>query len=120
LVAGQVLYVDLGRSKSELHEFSPVGIPISGTAMANLNPHVKAMVRTVAGEYRVVSDPAWTVDVLGGTRLLQVKPTLGYSITGELAPVVTPGRNVSKQVNESLWDAIFGVKGRYAFGDDRK
>jgi hypothetical protein len=60
------------------------------------------------------------VDVLAGARLLQAKPTLGYSITGELGPVVLPGRSGTKQVDESLWDGIVGVKGRYAFGDDRK
>jgi hypothetical protein len=59
-------------------------------------------------------------DLLGGARLLKMKPTLGYSITGDLGPIVLPGRNGSKQVNESIWDGIIGVKGRYAFGDDNK
>ena len=74
----------------------------------------------MAGEYRLASDPAWTVDLLAGARLLDVKPTLGYSITGDVGPVVLPGRSGTKKVSESLWDGIVGVKGRYAFGDDRK
>ena len=31
-----------------------------------------------------------------------------------------PGRSGTKKVSESVWDGIVGVKGRYAFGDDRK
>jgi hypothetical protein len=62
-----------------------------------------------------VSDPAWTVDLLGGARTLRIKPTLGYSITGDLGPIVIPGRNGSKQVDASVWDGLVGVKGRYTF-----
>lgn len=95
-----------------------VGIPASATTDLSLD--IKALVWTVAGEYRVVSDTAWTVDLLGGARMLQMKPMLGYSITGDLGPIVIPGRNGSKQVDESVWDGIVGVKGLYAFGEDRK
>ena len=119
-IFNDLVYADLGGSKAEPREFSVAGVPIPGTATANLTLDFKALVWTVAGEYRVVTDHAWTVDVLAGARLLQAKPTLGYSITGELGPVVIPGRGGTKQVNESLWDGIVGVKGRYAFGDDRR
>jgi hypothetical protein len=74
----------------------------------------------VAGEYRVVSDPAWTVDLLAGARLPDVKTTLGFSIDGELGPVALPGRSGSKEVSDSLWDGIVGVKGRCTFTDDRR
>ena len=115
-----IVYVDLGGIKSREREFSigNVGIPASVTKELSLD--IKALVWTVAGEYRVVSDPAWTVDLLGGARMLQMKPTLGYSITGDLGPIVIPGRSGSKQVDETVWDGIVGVKGRYTFGDDRK
>jgi hypothetical protein len=115
-----VLYVDLGGSKSQTRNFSigSIGLPASTTTDLSLD--LKGVVWTVAGEYRVVSDPAWTVDLLAGARLLDVKPTLNYAINGDLGPISIPGRNGSKQVNESLWDGIVGVKGRYAFGDDRK
>jgi hypothetical protein len=115
-----VVYVDLGGAKSQTRDLPIGGVSIPATATADVNLDLKALVWTVAGEYRVASDPAWTVDLLAGARLLQLKPTLGYSITGDLGPIVIPGRSGSKQVNESLWDGIVGVKGRYAFGDDRK
>ncbi len=111
------IYVDLGGSKSQTKDFSVGGIGIPATATTDTSLDFKAIVWTVAGEYRVASDPAWTVDLLGGARLLQAKPTLGYSISGDLGPIAIPGRDGSKSVNESYWDGIVGVKGRYAFGD---
>jgi hypothetical protein len=58
------------------------------------------------------------VDLLGGARMTRMKPRVGYSITGNIGPVVLPGREGTKQVDESVWDGIVGVKGRYKFGDD--
>jgi hypothetical protein len=116
-----VVYVDVAGVKSNERDFSIGNIGIPATATADLDLTIKALVWTVAGEYRVASDPAWTVDVLGGARLLQMKPRLGYSITGDIGGIVLPGgRSGSKQVDESVWDGIVGVKGRYTFGDDRK
>jgi hypothetical protein len=119
-IYNDVVYVDLGGVKSRTRDFSIGNIGIPATTNTDLSLDVKALVWTVAGEYRVASDPAWTVDVLAGARMLQMKPTLGYTITGDLGPIVIPGREGSKQVNESVWDGIVGVKGRYTFGDDRR
>ncbi len=117
-IFNDVLYVDLGGVKSQTHDFSVgnIGLPVGATA--DLNFGLKATVWTVAGEYRVASDSAWTVDLLAGARLLDLKPTLGYSIMGDLG--ILPGRSGSKSVSSSVWDGIVGVKGRYAFGDEGK
>jgi hypothetical protein len=120
-IFNDIVYVDLGGNKSQSRNFSVGGIGLPATATADLNLDIKSLIWTVAGEYRIAADPAWTVDVLAGARLLGMKPTLGYSITGEIGSVAIPGgRDGSKQLNEQLWDGIVGVKGRYAFGDDRK
>jgi len=116
-----VVYVDVGGVKSHERDFSIGNIGIPATATTDLDLTIKALVWTLAGEYRVASDSAWTVDLLGGARMLQMKPRLGYSITGEIGPIVLPGgRSGSKQVDETVWDGIVGVKGRYTFGEDRK
>ena len=116
-----IFYSDVGGVKSRERDFSIGNIGIPATATADLDLSIKATIWTLAGEYRVVSDPAWTVDVLAGARMLQMKPTLGYSITGELGPITLPGgRSGSKQASATDWDGIVGVKGRYVFGDDRK
>ena len=119
-IFNDVIYADIGGVKSRTRDFSLGNIGIPATATTDLSLDVKATVWTVAGEYRVVSDPAWTVDLLAGARLLDVKTTLGFSINGDLGPIVLPGRSGSKGVSDSLWDGIVGVKGRYTFTDDRK
>ena len=119
-IFNDVVYVDLGGSKSRTRDFSIGNIGVPASATTDLSLDIKATIWTVAGEYRVVSDPAWTVDLLGGARMLRFKPTLGYSITGDLGPVVLPGREGNKQVDETIWDGIIGVKGRYTFGEDRR
>ena len=99
-IFNDLVYVDLGGVKSQDRDFSIGNIGIPASATANLSLDLKSLIWTVAGEYRLVSDPAWTVDLLGGARMLQMKPTLDYSITGDLGPIVLPGRDGSKQVNE--------------------
>ena len=115
-----VLYMDVGGVKSQTSDFSIGSIALPASATTSLSLDLKSVVWTVAGEYRMASDPAWTVDLLGGARMLYIKPTLGYSITGALGPIVIPGRDGSKAISETLWDAIIGIKGRYAFGDKRE
>ena len=116
-----IFYADVRGVKSHERNFYVGNVGIPATATADLQLDIKTTIWTLAGEYRVVSDPAWTVDVLGGARMLQMKPTLGYSINGELGGIAIPGGpSGSKQVSETVWDGIVGVKGRYVFGDDRK
>jgi len=115
-----VLYMDVGGVKSQTSDFSIGSIALPASTTTSLSLDLKSVVWTVAGEYRMASDPAWTVDLLGCARMLYIKPTLGYSITGALGPIVIPGRDGSKAISETLWDAIIGIKGRYAFGDNRE
>src|SRR6266536_146456 len=110
----------VGGVKSQTNDFSIGSIALPASATTSLSLDLKSVVWTVAGEYRMASDPAWTADLLGGARMLYIKPTLGYSITGALGPIVIPGRDGSKAISETLWDAIIGIKGRYAFGDNRE
>lgn len=115
-----IVYVDFGGVKSQKSDFVVGNTQIPATATTDVNLDLKSLIWTVAGEYRVVSDSAWTVDVLAGARMMQMKPTVGYTITGNIGPIVLPGRSGTKQVDESVWDGIVGVKGRYTFGDERR
>ena len=60
------------------------------------------------------------MDLVAGARVLKIKPTLNYTINGDLGPISIPSRSGTKEVSDTYWDGIVGVKGRYAFGDDRK
>jgi hypothetical protein len=115
-----ILYLNVGGSKSQTRDFSlgQVGIPASTTADLNLD--LKGTIWTIAGDYRVVSDPSLKMDVLAGARMFSVKPTLGWQFYGDLGPISGPGRSGSAEISESVWDGIVGVKGNYAFGDERR
>lgn len=115
-----VIYMDVGGDKSQTRDFSIGNIGVPAGTTADLNLDLKGTVWTLAGQYRVVSDPAWTVDVLAGARMLDVNPTLGWTITGNLGPIAPPARSGSKEIDETVWDGIVGAKGRYAFGESRR
>jgi hypothetical protein len=114
------IYFDVGGSKENTRDFSIGGTTIPASVSANLALDLKAVVWTIAGQYMVASDPSLQAYVLGGARLLDAKVNLGYSFTADVGPFVGPGRSGSSEVSESFWDAIVGIKGRYAFGERRE
>ncbi|MBK9673883.1 MAG: hypothetical protein IPO82_01150 [Betaproteobacteria bacterium] len=115
-----VLYLDVGGNKSQTRDFSVGGSGLPASTTADVNLDLKGTVWTIAGEYRVISDPAMKMDILAGARYFGIKPTLGWSIQGDLGPIPEPGRSGSKEIDETVWDGIVGVKGAYAFGADRR
>ncbi|MBK7792040.1 MAG: hypothetical protein IPJ62_05625 [Betaproteobacteria bacterium] len=115
-----VLYLDVGGSGSKTRDFSIGTIGIPATTTADLQLDLKGTIWTIAGEYRVASDPSWKVDLLAGARYFGVKPTLSWSIYGDLGPIGSAVRVGSKEIDETVWDGIVGVKGAYAFGADRR
>jgi hypothetical protein len=81
---------------------------------------VKSWIWTIAGEYRVVADPAWTVDLLAGARYLDLSETLNWSISGALGPLPPASRTGDAEVGGHIWAGIVGVRGQFAFGADGK
>jgi hypothetical protein len=114
-----LLYLDVGGDQSKTRDLTIAGGRLPASATADLSLDLKGTVWTIAGEYRVISDPAWTMDVLAGARLFNVKPTIGWSLNGDLGPLVLPSRSGGKEESASNWDAIVGVKGAYRFGQNR-
>lgn len=115
-----LMYLDVGGSKSGTRNFSIGDIGLPATTSADLNLDIKGWIWTLAGEYRVKSDPDLKVDLLAGARLLDLKQNLGWAISGSLGPIAPASRAGSKEASQSNWDGIIGVKGRYTFGADRK
>lgn len=115
-----LIYLDVSGDKSNARNFTIGGRDIPASLNANLDLNVKGTVWTIAGEYSVVSDPSTVFDVLAGARLLDMKQTLSYGFNADIGPYVGPARSGSSSVNLSYWDAIVGVKGRFAFGANRE
>jgi hypothetical protein len=111
-----LLYLDLGGSKSQTHEFSIAGVPI-GSTTADLNLDFKGTIWTLAGEYRLASDPnGLTIDALAGTRLFNMRQTLGWTFYGNIGPIDPAARIGTASASQNLWDGIVGVKGRVGLG----
>jgi hypothetical protein len=112
-----IIYLDVGGNKSNVRT-DIAGLPVETTT--DLNFDLKGALWTVAGEYRVISDPSVQMDVVAGARLFSLKPKFGWSFHGDLGPIPESGRSGSRELSGNIWDGVVGVKGKVLFGDDRK
>jgi hypothetical protein len=115
-----IVYMDIGNTKSGYRELNLGGAPLPASANANVSYDLKGSAWTLAGTWRVASDPASKLDVVAGARLFDMKQTFGWEITGNVGPVAFPGLSGESTAKLSNWDAIVGVKGRMAFGEGHK
>ena len=116
-----LVYLRFGDTKTNSRDFTIGNIGLPASTTANLEWDLKGWVWTVAGEYRLpVSDPAWTLDLLAGTRLFDLRTQLTWNISGSLGPLDPAARAGTATVSDSVWNGIVGVKGRYVFGGNRQ
>jgi len=96
------LYMDVGANKKRTHDFLPPGssVPVS----ADVSVDVRAWVWTLAGEYRVVPNQAWTLDLLAGARSLYFNPSLDYRVAGPAGSI-----DGHKDSSGTAWDGIVGT-----------
>jgi hypothetical protein len=111
-----VLYLDVGGSKSQTRDVSIGGGGLPAGITSDLDLDVKGTVWTLAGSYRFMATPDASADVFAGARLLSVKERLNWKFSGDVGPFVGPGREGSNEQKVDNWDAIVGVKGRLALG----
>ena len=115
-----VLYMDIGNTQSGFRDISIGGLPIPAGASAKAEYDLKGWGWTLGGTWRAVTNPAATLDVVAGARLLDIEQTLNWEITGDVGSIPLPGRAGTSQVGLSNWDGIVGIKGRLALSADRK
>ena len=102
-----------------LRQFEPEPFTVNGqpvTVDGNQGLDIKATVWSLAGIYSMAPD--MRADLLFGTRMIDMKNTLNWSTSSSIAAL--PGQSGTSTVDASYWDAIIGVKGRYAFGQDAR
>jgi hypothetical protein len=115
-----VIYADIGGSKSQTRDLNipGIGLPIGITADANLD--VKTTLWTLAGGYRFVSTPDVALDLFVGARNINLKQDLGWNFSADFGPFVGPGRQGSSEVKVNNWDGIVGAKGNWSFGQSHE
>jgi hypothetical protein len=118
-VLADVIYMDIGASKSGSQDLA-VGGGIPAGSSSNLDFDMKGWVGTLAGAYRAVGRPDYTLDIVAGARVLDIRQTLRWTFTGNVGSIPLPDRAGTREVDGQNWDAIIGVKGRLAFGDGQR
>jgi hypothetical protein len=111
-----VIYMDLGKTKSNTRELRIAGAQLPEGVTANAALDIKAWVWTIAGEVRAVSTPTMTLDFFGGARLLDATATLGWAFSHDIGPFSGPTREGELEAANGVWDGVGGLKGRLALG----
>ena len=107
-----VVYLNVGASKAATRDVAVGGLPLPVGVTGDFNMDLKSVIWTIAGEYRVATDPSAPVDLFAGARLIDIRQTLGWTFSADLGPIHNPGRTGSKEVSAGNWDGIVGAKGR--------
>jgi hypothetical protein len=111
-----VIYMDVDNSKNGVRD-ATIGrraLPVNATA--NVKVELDSWVWTLTGYYRALDQTGLTLDVVAGTRYLDVEQTVNWDITGNVGPIPAPDRTGAGKEELTNWDAIVGVRGRIAFG----
>jgi hypothetical protein len=115
-----ILYLNVGASKSGTRDLTIGGVELPASVSANASLDIKGTLWSLAGNYRVMATPESSFDAFAGARLLSVKERLGWEFSANIGPVVGPGQAGSSEVKLDNWDGIVGVKGRFNFGPNRE
>jgi hypothetical protein len=113
-----VVYLDVGESKSRTRGLTIGGQPLPGSIEAAADFDLKSTIWTLGGSYRSLASPAATLDWLAGARLASIDQDLSWEFTGDFGPIAPPPRTGSRGASVDEWDAIVGIKGRLGFGAD--
>jgi hypothetical protein len=81
-----VVYLDVGASKSQTRDLIVDGHPLPAGITADATFDLKGLVWTLAGTYNLMKDPGVTMDVLAGARLIDIKKTLDWQFSADLGP----------------------------------
>lgn len=115
------IYLDASGNSAGSLDFSLGPQQVPAGVSADLDLDIKATSWTLAGEYALIDTPRTdtphtTLHALAGTRFLDLKQNLGYSLSADVGPLVGPGRSGEVEVSSTYWDAVIGIKGQVAFG----
>jgi len=111
-----LMYADLGGSKSGTHNFRVPGQPLPIGLSGDFTLDAKTWMWTAVGTYTAISTPEHKLDVIGGLRMIDMTQTLDWSLSANVLPIDRSGKS---EVSMTNWDAIIGVKGRAFLGGER-
>jgi hypothetical protein len=106
-----VLYLDIGRRNTNVHDFNIGGIGIPADTTSDVSIDMKTWIANAVAEYRVLGDGGSTLDAVVGVRYLSLKERLEWSFTGSLGSLPEAARAGNQEISSNIVDGIVGVKG---------
>jgi hypothetical protein len=111
-----LIYMDVGGSETGTREASIGRRELPDNATADVDLDLKSWIWTLTGYYRAIDQPGLTLDVLAGTRYVDVEQEVNWNITGNVESIPVSDRTGAAKEDLKNWDAIIGLKGRFALG----
>lgn len=113
-----VAYMDVGNVQENSKALSIGRNEIPADINVRLSFDLKLWAATLVGTYALVADPDFKLDAFAGTRVLDVRPKVDYSLTGNVGPIALPDHSGRREVKEQNWDILVGFKGRASVDSD--
>ena len=107
-----VLYLDLGRRNTNVHDFTIGGIGLPADTTSDVSIDMKSWIVTAVGQYRMLGDGGSTLDAVTGVRYLSLKERLQWNFTGSIGSLPEAARAGDQQISTTVVDAVVGVKGQ--------
>jgi hypothetical protein len=115
-----VIYLNLGNDKSASRDITIGGSALPAGAAASIDYSLEGWLWTLAGTWRAASTPTTNLEVLGGTRMLDIEQTLTWQLSGNVGSIALADRAGNRSAGLQNWDAIVGVKGRASIAEGDK
>ena len=115
-----LVYMDVGGTKTGTRDFSVGHAGLPAAANADVTMNLTGNVWTLGGSYRLLTTPRAKMELLAGARLLDLKQTTSWSLNGNIGGLPLPAHAGNLSTATSNWDAIVGFKGRVAVGEETK
>jgi len=118
-VYADAVYMDVGDSATTSVDGvkGPSEVPVNATADVGID--VESWIWNLLAYYRALDKRGMALDVVAGTRYLDVDQTIEWDMVGSVDDVPVGERTGEVEVGVTNWDVIFGVRGRFAFGAKR-
>ena len=119
-VWSDVIYLDVGDTKTSTRNFTLNGGTLPASATGNLSLDMKSWLWTIAGMSTVARSADYESHALLGARMAYVKQTLDWALSGSIAGTGLPGTAGRSEVSDTNWDAVVGVTGAARLGTERR
>jgi len=107
-----VLYLDIGRRNTNVHDFTIGGIGIPANTTSDVSIDMKSWIVNAVGEYRMLAEGGSTLNAVVGVRYLSLKQRLEWNFTGSIGSLPAAARAGNQEISSNIVDGIVGVKGQ--------